>query len=317
MPPRFLTQASLLLALAPLLRAQVPPRQPQTTICGTVFYDVDGNGTYDPSVQGEVPLPDWRIQIEANGITATVFTDSEGRYAFKTFLDPTRLEVLSLAPQAFPDGPPGFVGVEGGKWLPTTPTQVNVVTTVPKVTVDFGNLRMVSSPELARSVNYWATQGREALFRCEPTWRRALNNVCLRQNFSNPNPSQQASTIFTVSMGTPFSSAFAEYRNYLEQPPNGILAYLLARQFSAAKLNTECGPLEGLTVYIDRLGNEVLVPLPLMIQQTRAILCDPRSANTGPGGNAEWNMVIENCLKEWEGMNTEGTEIYIPSLTAE
>jgi hypothetical protein len=42
-------------------------------------------------------------------------------------------------------------------------------------------------------------------------------------------------------------------------------------------------------------------------------LCDPRSANTGPEGNAAWNIVVQGCLMEWSQMGSSGTTIYTPS----
>ena len=277
-------------------------------IQGTVYYDIDEDGVFNPSVAGEVPLVGWKVQIESSGgSVATLFTDSEGKYELTTPPDPITFLITSVAP------PPGFVGVAGGQWLPTSPTQASLTTTVPVVQIDFGNLFLISSPQFARGKSYWANEGREALFPCDPTWRRAINNVCLRENFTTPVPAQQATTIFTVSLTAPFSQVFAELGTFLNQPSNNVLAHILSKEFCAAKLNTECGPLEGLTVYINRTGNGVLVPLSVMIANTRAVLCDPRSANTGPGGNLAWMLVIEQCLMEWSQMGTSGTSIFTPS----
>ena len=50
---------------------------------------------------------------------------------------------------------PGFIGIEGGRWLATSPNPVSVVADVPEITVDFGNLRFINTPEFARSKGYW------------------------------------------------------------------------------------------------------------------------------------------------------------------
>jgi len=301
----------------------------QTTIRGTVYYDIDENGLYDPSVRGEVPLPGWKVQIDSGGVVSTTFTDMDGKYSFLRDLDSTPHVLTSIAPPAVPGGPPGFVGVAGGVWLATdascqpaavctqtSTTQVTVVASVPDIVVDFGNVTLISTPEFARSKGYWHNQGQAELAACDPTWREVINDLCLRQNFTNPNPAEQEMTIFKVSEGTPFSTAFTELSDFLVgNPASGIYAFILSTHFCAANLNVSCGPLQGVTTYIDRLENGVLISLPEMITNTKALLCDPRSANTGPGGNAAWNLVVQGCLMEWSQMGSSGTTIYTPSST--
>jgi hypothetical protein len=96
-------------------------------------------------------------------------------------------------------------------------------------------------------------------------------------------------------------------------PDNGVLIFTLSTQFTAAMLNHNFGPLKGLPTYIDQMGNNVLVSLESMIEHTSGMLCDPRSANTGPGGDEEWRTHLRGCMNEWGGMNTDGTNLYTRS----
>ena len=93
----------------------------------------------------------------------------------------------------------------------------------------------------------------------------------------------------------------------------GVLANALSVQVAAAFLNVTCGPLEGITVYVDQESDEVLVPFEDMAAMTIALLCNPRSANTGPHGDQEWREVIMGCLDEWEGMNSGTGNANVPS----
>jgi len=301
-----LTLATSAHSFTPPATSASPSQSSPVVFEGTVFYDLDEDGVFNPPA--EVPLVGWRVEIRTGGgLVATLFTDATGQYMY-TAPGPGTYQIDSVAP------PPGFIGTQGGRWLPTTPIQVTVAANMPLVQVDFGNLYMINTPQFARSKEWWAFQGREALYPCDPVWRRAINNVCARQNFGVANPAMQASTQFTVSLTEPFSVVYEQLRIYLTQPHKGVLAYILSAEFVAAKLNTECGPLEGLTVYIERQENGMLVPLNQMIANTRALLCNPRSANTGPDSDdLEWKLVIEQCLMEWAQMGSSGTSIYTPS----
>ena len=281
------------------------PSTNQTIICGKVFYDIDEDGVFNPAVTGEVPIEGWKVQLEANGIVSEVFTDAQGDYEFVRNRDSTRYLLRSAAPS------PGFIGEVGGRWLATSPAEVSVLANEPKIRVDFGKLFFVNTPEFARSKGYWHYQGEQELLACDPTWRTVINDLCLRTNFSNPNG--QAGTLFTVSTGTPFEDAFGELSGYLvSTPSNGVLAYILSVQFCAAHLNRTCGPLQ-VTTYIDRFGDDILVRFEDMAADTRAILCDPRSADTGPKGDPAWRDVIRGCLDEWSGMNSNGGNVYTRS----
>ena len=183
----------------------------QTIIGGTVFFDFDENGLYDPNVPGEVVIPGWKVEITSAGVTTTTFTDADGRYQFIRDRDGSLHDLASLAPD------PGYVGETGGRWAPTTAVEVTVVADVPEITVDFGKLFMINTPEFSRSKGYWHNQGELELLACDPVWRTVLNDQCLRTNFSNPNG--QAGTLFTVSEGTPFSQSFQELSDYLVGNP--------------------------------------------------------------------------------------------------
>ena len=273
----------------------------QTLIHGTVLYDLDEDGAFDPP--GEMPLAGWKVTILSGGVLTQTFTDLDGGYAFLRDMDSATHVVTSVAP------PPGFVGTPGGRWLATGSNPVPIVASVPDVQVDFGNLVFINTPELARSKGYWHTQGMAELAACDPAWRTAINDLCLRTNFSNPNG--QAGTIFTVSTAASFETAFAALSEYLIAPANGVLANILSVQFCAANLNKTCGVLQ-ITTYIDRLGDDVLVSLDSMIEATRALLCDPKSANTGPFGDPDWRAAIMGCLMEWVNMNSNGASIFTP-----
>jgi hypothetical protein len=285
-------------------QADEPGDLPLTIIHGTLFYDIDEDGAFAPQVPGEVPLAGWKVQIQSMGNTFVTFTDAEGRYEFHRDQNGAAHLLTSIAP------PPGFVGAVGGRWLATSPNPVEVIANVPDIQVDFGNLAFVNTPELARSKGYWSNQGMAELAACDPLWRELVNDLCLRTNVSNPNG--QAGTFFSVSTSAPFATAFSQLAGYLVAPAKGVLANILSVQFAAANLNHACGALQ-MTTYVDRLGDDVLVSLDSMIEATRALLCDPKSANTGPHGDPEWRAVIMGCLMEWATLNSNGASIFTPN----
>ena len=281
----------------------VPPVT-QTKISGHVFYDFNENGVYEPQVDGEVPLAGWKIQIESNGVTTEIFTDADGRYEFLRDMDATHHLLTSIAP------PPGFIPNPGGRWEATTPNPVDVLTDVDHVSVDFGNLFFVNTTQFARSKGYWHNQGHDDLQACDPAWRIALNDLCLRNDNTSP-PDTVEHTLFTVPLDIGFEEAFTQLGDYLVgDSSSGVLAYVLSTQFTAANLNLSCGPLHDLPTFIDQMNNDVLVDLDQMVINTHALLCDPRSANTGPDGDQEWRAQIMMCLHEWNGMNTTGTNTF-------
>ena len=212
----------------------------QALIEGTVFYDIDGDGIFDPSVPDEAPIPGWRVEIECDGVVDFTFTDSDGHYEFQR--DAGALCVLdSKAPD------PGYVGIVGGRWLPTTDTVVPVQASVPSTRVDFGVLYLVFTAELSLSKGFWHNQGESLLAACDPEWRTVINGLSLRDNFTVPYPPPTPDpTLFKVSETADFQTAFNQLSNYLVgDPAYGILANILSVQYAAANLNKACGPLEG------------------------------------------------------------------------
>ena len=277
-----------------------------TQIRGTVFYDLVQDGVFDPQAPGEVPIAGWRIEIDSGGVSEVTFTDEDGKYEFLRVLDGSPHTLTSVAP------PPGYVGIVGGRWFATTPTPVQVFASAPEVVVDFGKLIFQPAPELARSKGYWHNAGEAELAACDPEWRQVVNALCLRTNFSNP--AGQAGTLFTVSEGTPFATAFDELANYLTgNPAYGVLAFNLSVQYCATMLNQNCGPMSQSTIFIDRLLDDVLISLDSMAANTLALLCDSRSADTGPEGDPVWRAVVMGCLTEWEGANSGGGNVFAPA----
>lgn len=287
------------------LRGKGQPQE-QTLITGTVFYDLDEDGVLDA---GEAPLAGWKVELSGNGQVDETFADVDGTYEFLRDQDFTTQYVLTSIPP-----PPGPIGTVGGRWLATSPTPVTFVANQPLITVDFGNLEFESSPQLARSKGFWQNQGESLLAACDPLWRDVLNGLCLRTNFSNPDG--EDGTLFTVSTGTSFAQAYSELQNYLVgDPALGVLAFILSTQYGAANLNKSCGPLQ-VTTYHDRFKDDVLVSFEDMAADTLALLCDPRSANTGPNGDPYWRSVVMMCLMEWDDMNSGGDSIFSPRLTS-
>jgi len=283
--------------------ALLGPLPAQTTISGTVFYDFNLNGVRDLGVPEEVPLAGWKVQLSPSDADTT-FSDADGHYEFLRAMDSTPYTVTSVAP------PPGFIPAVGGRWLATTPNPVNVVTSVPNVCQDFGNLLFVNTPQYARSKGFWHNAGRSILLANDPQWRELLNGLCLRTNLTSP-PYTVDATLFKVPTGASFDLAFKRLGNYLVGTPDyGVLINTLSTQFTASMLNHNFGPLKGLPTYIDQMGDNVLVKLEDMIEHTSGMLCDPRSANTGPGGDEAWRDHIRMCMNEWDGMNTAGLNLF-------
>jgi hypothetical protein len=271
-------------------------------IQGTVFYDHNQNGVYDPGVANELPIPGWRVELDGGAVT---FTDQDGRYEF--IRDAYTAHVLdSYAPA------PGYVGTPGGRWAPTTPIHVEVVATPPTTTVDFGLLWMINTPAFATSKGFWHNAGEPLLAACEPQWRIVLNGLSLRDNFTVPYPPPSPDpTLFTVTEVGSFAQAFGELSDFLVgDASKGILAYILSTQYAAANLNTSCGPLAGETTYIDRFGDSVLITFEAMASDTLWLLSQPQSCDTGPTGDPVWREKVMGCLMEWSGMNSSGENIY-------
>jgi len=278
----------------------------QTTIRGIVFYDLNRNGVYDSALPEEVPLPGWKIQLSP-GDSDTTFTDRDGHFEFLRPRDSASYTVTSVAPA------PGFIPAVGGRWLATTTNPVNVVASVETRTVDFGNLAFENTPEFARTKNYWRNQAGPLLLSVDPHWRFLLNGYCLRTNQTNP-PKTVAGTLFKVPMGLSFALSYHYLIDYFSDiNNNGVLAFILSKQFAAALLNHDIGPLMGLPTYVDQEGDGVLVSLESMIEQTGGMLCDPRSANTGPSGDPAWRNQILMHTDEWQRMNDDGTNLFTRS----
>jgi len=198
----------------------------------------------------------------------------------------------------------------GGRWLATTPNPVNIVANLPIACQDFGNVQFVNTPEFARSKGFWHNAGRPILLANDPQWRDMLNGYCLRTNLTSP-PNTVDATLFKVPTGVSFAQAYKHLSSYLvSNESHGVLIFILSTQFTAALLNHNYGPLKGVPTYIDQMGDNVLVKLEDMIEHTAGMLCDPRSANTGPGGDEEWREHIQMCMNEWSGMNTSGTNLF-------
>lgn len=285
--------------------ATAGPLPPQTKFHGTAAYDVNGNGVYDVVGAGEVPNPGWKIALVTDGASAQTFTDADGNFQFFRALDQTAYCLDSIPPA------PGYVGSPGGRWVATSPRSVKAPASDPDIKINFAALFLINTPELARSKGYWHNQGEAELQACDPLWRETINALCLRTNFSNPRG--QDGTLFTVSETAPFSEAFAALSDYLTAPANGVIANILSVQYCAANLNASCGPFDGETVYIDRFGDGVLLSFEDLAALTLGLLCDPRSADTGPHGDQEWREVLMGCLNEWDTMNSNGSSIFTGS----
>jgi hypothetical protein len=277
-----------------------PPVQ-EVVIEGTVYFDLDEDGVYDPGASADVPIPGWRVEIDGVGVT---FSDEDGHYEF--IRDEGTQHVLdSIAPA------PGYVGAVDGRWAPTSPISVQTVAVAPVTTVDFGLLYLVNTPQFATSKEFWQGLGEPLLIASGQRWRRVINSLCLRSNSSVPFPPPDPDpTLFTVPETGPFDDAYDALVRFEAAPSKHVLANILSREYAAANLNTSVGPLAGKETYIDRFGDSVLVPFEVMAADTRTLLCDPKSCDTGPNGDPAWLEKIQGCLSEWVGMNSSGKNIY-------
>lgn len=279
----------------------------EAVIQGTVFFDFNQNGVWDPGTPDEVPVPGWRVEIDGVGVT---FSDQDGHYEF--IRDANTQHVLdSVAPA------PGYVGIPGGLWAPTSPINVSVVAVPPVTTVDFGLLWLINTPQFATSKEFWTQGGQPLLVASGQRWRRVINALCLRSNFTVPFPPPDPDpTLFAVTETGTFDQAYGELTSFLLAPNNHVLASILSAEYAAANLNTSVGPLSDKTTYIDRFGDEVLVPFEVMAADTLALLCNPLSCDTGPNGDPDWLLVILGCLQEWTGMNSSGENVFTRDSSA-
>lgn len=286
---------------AAFFRLQSGPPVQEVAIEGTVYFDFDEDGVYDPGGSVDVPIPGWRVEIDGVGVT---FSDQDGHYAF--IRDEGTQHVLdSMAPA------PGYVGAVDGRWAPTSPISVQVVAAAPVTTVDFGLLYLINTPQFATSQQFWQSTGEQLLIASGQKWRRVINSLCLRDNFTVPFPPPDPDpTIYEVPELGPFDDAYDAFVRFLEAPSDHVLANKLSQEYAAANLNTSVGPLADKVVYIDRFGDSVLVPFEVMAADTLMLLCDPLSCNTGPTGDPAWVEKIKGCLSEWVGMNSSGKNVY-------
>lgn len=278
----------------------------EVVIEGTVYFDFDQDGQYTGPASGDLPIPGWRVEIDGLGVT---FSDVDGHYEF--IRDEGTSHVLdSLAPA------PGYVGVVDGRWAPTSPIAVDVVAVAPSVTVDFGLLYMVNTPQFATPTEFWEDTGEPLLAASGQAWRRVVNSLCLRLNTTVPFPPPDPDpTLFSVPEQGPFEDAFDAFARYLAAPSQHVAANLLSKEVAAMNLNTSVGLLAGSETYIDRNGNSVLVPFELVSAETVALLCDPRSCDTGPNGDPDWIATLLGSLGSWIGMNSSGKNIYTRDST--
>jgi hypothetical protein len=287
----------------------------QALIEGYVFYDIDENGVYDPSVSYEVPLSGWRIEIESDGEVDVIFTDVDGHYEFIRDAGTTHV-LTSVAPA------PGYVGTVGGRWWGTNPTEVTVTANLPATRTDFGLLYFINTPDLALSKGYWHKQGESILAANDPEWREVVNGLCLRKNITIADGYTEEETRFYVTETGSFSEAFQQLSDFLVGENLGVIANNLSVQFCAAVLNKSFGNLQ-VTTFLDEFDDDILVEFGTIVETSRDLLCDPRSADTGPFGDSEWrdilkehlsvNVVADWCralIPEWSGMNSDGGNIY-------
>ncbi|MCB9913551.1 MAG: hypothetical protein H6828_00210 [Planctomycetes bacterium] len=285
---------------------------PLTAIRGKVFYDYNANGVLD-DIPEEGPLAGWKVRLESDCGVSEVFSDENGEYVALRDRDGLTHVVSSIAP------PPGYVEEETlGRWLPTRPSPVAVVADGPEAVVDFGAAFLSNSegPDLTVGVGHWQYTGDLELCQCDPLWRQVLNDLCLRTFYTYAEPELADQTLFLLDEAAPFCDEFWRLSDYLATSSYGVLAYQLSKQFAAANLNYHCGPLAGRTVWIDRFGTGELVSLDDMIAQTRELLCMPCAANTGWGGDEECRAMMQACLNEWEGLNSDGDRTHTISRSS-
>jgi len=289
------------------IRVQFAPPVPQgtTRIGGRVFYDTDKGGTFDVGAPGEVGIEGWKVQLNSGASSTFVYTDAMGRFQFDVPRDGAEHTLISIPP------PPGYVPDPGGTRVATGPIETLLNADVSEVCIDMGQFVLENRPDFARSPGFWHHQGEDLLRACDPEWRVLVNDLCLRTNVTNPNG--DAGTLFTLSLTASFDEAFAELSDYLTLPTHGVLAYTLSKHYCAANLTRYCGPLRGLSAYIDRFEDGVLVQFEEMSTQTQSLLCDPCAANTGPQGDQECRDRINDCLNEWDGINSDGSTIWARS----
>ena len=105
------------------------------------------------------------------------FTDIDGTYMFLRDTDFLTHRLSSVFPTQAAGSLPGDtgpVGIQGGRWLHTSPTEVDllagstykdIVFDVPEIVVDWGNLIMgqASTTTLATSPGYWHNAGEPVL----------------------------------------------------------------------------------------------------------------------------------------------------------
>ena len=154
-------------------------------------------------------------------------------------------------------------------------------------------------PGAGRTKGFWHNDnGKDLLALCDPAWRVALNDLCLRR----PDGS-----VFLVPTGTDFDTAFDALSNFLVgEGVHGEAANQLSTQLAATVLNNLCGFMQGV-IYVDVAGDGVLISLESLIEGARTLLCDDNANDTGPDtAFPTLRTTILNCLNEYNNINETG-----------
>jgi len=288
---------------------------PQSILRGHKFFDHDGNGIWNPSVDPlEVPVGGWRVEIRRNGVLDGVtFTDQDGWYLFVRDRDPGTWDISEVSPNGFVND-----GTAGATWLATTPRSGTVVATTEYVAgPEFGNVSYAVSVGAGRSVSFWSDDdhgpggpsGRPILEGCDPTWREALNArngapVNLRTPVSNDNPS---ASIFTLNMPPQsFNGAFANWKSYANRTSHDHAGFMLSREVAATILSNSCGFMQG-DILIDRFQDGILVPLDAMLAGAIGLLSEVGAGLTGPDDPyQDLRARMLGCINEFRSINDTG-----------
>jgi len=175
------------------------------TICATMFYDANVNGTQDI---GEPGISGWKIVLtDSSTNSTTVFTGSNGTVCVNV---PAGTYTVTEVPPT-------------GRWWNTRPTscQVTVSPAACDQSCSFGNA-CTNAPANGLTLGFWSNKNGENILAANPGWVSLLNGLgCLR----NANGSLHT-----------FSN-YADLKNWLLKGTAVNMAYMLSVQLATSILN--------------------------------------------------------------------------------
>ncbi len=288
-------------------------KAPPTEIVVAKFYDVDADGVWDgrDEVGGEVPIPNWHIELRLAGDDSLVscgLTDASGEIRFLVDSDGTDYVVIETLVGNYTNTTPLSVPVTAATAFKYRGKLYLSDETAATIEVLFGNLCLVESTGQGRTPGFWSnTNGRDRLAACDPEWRDLINGLSLVW----PDGSE------VVIPGGDFDAAADVLQDLLIESSDSNMAYILTRQLAAVALNqSACGFIDSALVYVEYpMGSGSYVVLDDLIAEASALIAaNPLTPGDDPSV-AEARLAQEQLKDVFDAINNNAVPVYVISPT--